>query len=339
MTATVAAWRSGVRRAVADTRIALRQPRAPIRPVGPPCGTDAVPPGSSAVPPGVGAAFDPDRAFALLRAQCDSGPRAAGCPARERTRRLILDQLGRCVDELAVQDWRQRVERGAGAGRAYPMTNILGRLRGTGAPPVRTVLLGTHWDTRPVADLDPDPLRRGQPVAGASDGGSGVAVLLELARVLSADRPRPDVLIACWDGEDLGEHFYGSRQFARALRRRAGERWRPDAAVVIDMIGGVGMRCATEADSAAHAPALWAELHAGAADLGLAGRFHGPVRRINDDHVPLRRAGIPSVLLIDPAYPHRHTTGEVPERCDPESLDAIGRVLHHLVAARSPVRR
>src|SRR5690606_9900097 len=134
---------------------------------------------------------------------------------------------------VAVQEWVQRIDRGAFAGARVPLCNLLALLPGRDdrdrpAETIRPALmLAAHWDTRPLADRDPDPALRGRPVPGASDGASGVAVLLELARVLAADPPPFSIVVALFDGEDLGEHFYGSRLFARWAGRPELLPWRP----------------------------------------------------------------------------------------------------------------
>ena len=69
----------------------------------------------------------------------------------------------------------------------------------------RRVLLCAHWDTRPVADMEIDAAKRRQPILGANDGASGVAVLLELARLLKQKPPDVGVVIALFDGEDFGD--------------------------------------------------------------------------------------------------------------------------------------
>ncbi|PRY30480.1 M28 family peptidase [Pseudosporangium ferrugineum] len=310
-------------RALAAARLRLRQPRTVIASVPargePPAG-----------PPG----FDAGLAWELLLRQCASGPRHPGGAGRAPTRRLILDRMRACAAEVAVQDWWQPVDRGTGAGRRYPMTNVLARFGPAGHPP--DLLLATHWDTRPVADADPVAARRGEPPAGANDGGSGVAVLLELARVLRAEPPPRAVALAFLDGEDLGEHCYGGRLFARSLRSPEGARWRPRRAVVIDMVGGAELRCTTDAVSVANAPGLWHEVHEHAAALGLERYFHGPRGRVTDDHVPLARAGVPSIVLIDGGYPYRHTVDDTVARCSADSLAAVGRVLEGLVRAAAP---
>jgi glutaminyl-peptide cyclotransferase len=305
-------------RALRATRRRLTQPRP---------GLIAHP--TAGGPPFGDAAFDPDRAWELLVRQCRSGPRCPAGEGRAPTRRLILDRLTACADEVAVQEWQQRVDRGVGSVGRYPMTNVLARFGP--ATEQLDLLLATHWDTRPLADEDPDAARRGEPPSGANDGGSGVAVLLELARSLRVERPPRAVGLAFLDGEDLGAHCYGSRVLARSLQRRAGRRWRARRAIVVDMIGGAGLRCTTERNSMDGAPDLWRQVHGRAAELGLEQHFHGPEKRITDDHVHLGRIGMPSVLLIDFAYPYRHTTGDTVDRCSPGSLAAIGVLLQSLV--------
>jgi glutaminyl-peptide cyclotransferase len=331
------ALRSRAALAWSRARMRATRPSARIEAIGP----SALPPAGAwpvDVPAGAGPDFDGGRAFALLRAQCAVGPRIPGTEPHRRTRDLLLAELARWTDEVAVQRWEQPVWKGAGAGGRHAMTNVFGRIRGTAVggdgPP--HVMVCAHWDTRPVADADPDPALRALPVPGASDGASGTAVVLELARALHAARPASTVSFALFDGEDLGEHYYGSRVFAPASRRPGSARWSPRGAVVLDMVGGHGVRCTTEIQSVSRAAALWNRVHASADALGLDRHFHGPARVVNDDHVFLGRAGIPAIVLIDYSYPHWHTTADVPERCSAASLRAVGRVMLHFVRSLVP---
>jgi glutaminyl-peptide cyclotransferase len=288
--------------------------------------------GAGAVPAGP-PAFDGARAYDFLLQQCAQGPRIPGSPGHQATQRLLVRELGRWADLVAVQPWKQRIYRGAGAGQTLPMTNVFALVRGRGdlhTPPERIrpeLMLCAHWDTRPVADNDPVPEKRTEPVPGANDGASGAAVLLEAARALRAERPAASVLLAFWDGEDLGEHWYGSRVFARASHRRDFARWRPGRAVLLDMVGGRGLRCTTELTSIRCAPALWNQVHAVAAALGLDDHVLGPALRIMDDHVFLNRAGIPAIVLIDYAYPWWHTTADTPDKCCARSLQVVGDIV------------
>lgn len=280
--------------------------------------------------------FDGARAFGLLRAQCELGPRAPGMDGHARALGWMIEQLAPVADGIVLQRWRQKIGRGPGAGRTFEMTNVLALVRGTeadgGAP---DVMLSAHWDTRPVADHDPDPARRTLPVPGANDGASGVAVVLEAARALRAQRPPRSVVLALWDGEDLGEHYYGSRAYAAACARGAVP-WKPRRGIVLDMVGKRGLRCATELNSARLAPALWAQVHACADGLGLGAHFRGRRSAINDDHVPLNRAGIPTVLLIDYDYPPWHTTADTVDQCDAASLQVVGDVALHFIRTVAP---
>ncbi len=308
-------------------RLAWTLPRAPVVPIAPSAGS------SIPVPGAAGAEFDEGRAWALLEAQCALGPRFPGSEGHRRMRELLLEELGAVADEVAVQGWEQRVLRGPGAGRRFALSNVFARIRGRddaeGAPAEH--MLSAHWDTRPVADADPDPALRALPVQGANDGASGVAVLLEVARVLAARRPRHGVVLAFWDGEDFGEYYYGSRVFARSLASADADRWRARKGVVVDMVGKPGLRCAAEDHSMRMAPGVWAELQEAAAALGVEAHFRGPRIRIADDHLFLIRGGIPTALLIDYAYPEWHTTRDVPERCSAASLGIVGRVLERWV--------
>jgi glutaminyl-peptide cyclotransferase len=190
---------------------------------------------------------------------------------------------------------------------------------------------------RPVADQDPIEAKRTLPVPGANDGASGVAVLLELARVLGGRRPAKSVLFGFFDGEDLGEYYYGSRLYSRHINCPALSPWRPKQAILLDMVGKKGLCCTQEIHSQRYAPQLWEAVQAAAQRCGLEHHFSGAKRAINDDHVFLNEAGIPSILLIDYAFPQWHTTGDSIEQCDAASLKIIGDVvLDHLFAAPVP---
>ena len=289
-----------------------------------------------------GVEFDAARAWALLLAQCELGPRPPGSAAHEKTRDLLASHLRPLVDEFTMQEWTQTIRRGPGAGRSYKMTNLLGVIRGKdvaedAADWGPSLMLCAHWDTRPVADMEIDAAKRTKPIMGANDGASGVAAVVEIARVLKAARPRQTVIIALWDGEDLGEFFYGSRYFANSLSTAAWKKWRPSRAILLDMIGDRDLRCNRELNSLDFAPELYQEVMDAAAKLGLSRHFNGPSTRISDDHVPLHEAGIPAIDLIDFDYPYWHTLEDTPDKCSPASLKVIGDVLLRLIADEGKV--
>jgi hypothetical protein len=266
--------------------------------------------------------FDEARALRDLEAQTAFGPRVPGTEAHRRCREFLAGALAEAGGRVSVQ---------AVADTAFPLPgvdtlyNVCARF-GPAAGPY--LVLGAHWDSRPWADRDPDPARRGEPVLGANDGASGVAILLEVARILGRRLPPVGVEIVLFDGEDAGDerdpatYARGSQAFAAALTPPL-----PLHAVVVDMVGRRGLRLYQEANSRDAAPNLVDRLWAGARKVG-APAFIPEVRHnVFDDHIPFIRSGIPGVDLIDLDDPHWHTAQDVPANCDPGSLGQVGRVL------------
>ena len=172
--------------------------------------------------------FDAQRAFAVLEKQCEFGPRPPGSAAHQKTQNYLFTELQKYANSVGLQPHTHKVET-----RTLHLNNILAEF---GPPTGETLLLAAHWDTRPIADLDPKLENREKPILGANDGASGVAVLIEMARVLKAQPPPRRVVIVLFDGEDYGKStdnmFIGSRFFARNLGK-----WKPDYGILLDMVG------------------------------------------------------------------------------------------------------
>ena len=266
-------------------------------------------------------AFDGESAYALLREQCDLGPRYPGSPGHAAVRRFIVGKL----ESFGARVTEQPFEAILSTGDTLRLVNIIGAYR----PEARKrILLGAHYDTRPRADRDPVPADRAKPILGANDGASGVAVLLELARLLGAAEPGVGVDLVFFDGEDYGEegrtsdYLLGSRRYVKSLGGRP-----PAAVIVVDMVGERGARIPIEGFSAAASPALCARIYGIARALGSPAFAQAPGPSIIDDHLPFIQAGIPAIDLIDFEYPHWHTLADTPDKCSGESLAAVGSVL------------
>ena len=192
----------------------------------------------------VGPAFSADSAYAYCKAQCDFGPRTMNSKAHDECGSWIVakfKQYGLGVTE-------QRVTLNGYDGTPLKATNIIASYR---PELTERVLLCAHWDTRPWADNDPDSANWRKPVLGANDGASGVAVMLELARLLHSDTTKLAVGVdfVCFDAEDwgvprwsdvadngdswaLGAQHWSANPHKQGYKARYG--------ILLDMVGGQG---------------------------------------------------------------------------------------------------
>ncbi len=276
---------------------------------------------AQAAPGGTGGpAFSGPDAFAMLQAQCDFGPRKPGTPPHEKCLAYIVKQLAPDADKTIQTHWAwtdpdRRV--------TLPLTNILGVINPTGR---KKIMFFTHWDTRPTADQELDPADKKKPILGADDAASGTAALLELARVLHRQKPDACIELLFVDGEDWGpgddKMYLGAIHFAENPGI-----YRPDYAILLDMIGAKNLLVYREVTSQNLHPALNDMVWSDAAALGYAQNFPDFTKwTITDDHDTFNAHGIPAVDLIDFDYAFWHTLGDTPDKCSPDSLKAIGDV-------------
>jgi glutaminyl-peptide cyclotransferase len=278
--------------------------------------------------------FDKARAWDHLIKQVDFGYRVPGEPAHIECRDYLAAELRKHTDNVRFQEFTHRWSQ---TGRTLRMWNVVGEQDWADAK-VRVVVLA-HWDTRPTADMENDILKQRKPIAGANDGASGVAVLLELARVMRQHKPKDlGIMYLFTDGEDLGpglnEMFLGAEHFAKNLPRP-----RPDYGILLDMVGDKDLEIPMEPNSVNYAPGLMRDLFNHAHQIGLGKTFpkrNGPW--IEDDHIPLNRAGLPTIDLIDFDYPYWHTLQDTPDKCSPESLEKIGRLMESWLRQDPPWR-
>jgi hypothetical protein len=270
------------------------------------------------------AEFDEEVAFAYLIRQCEFGPRAPGSPGHAATLEWLTGTLSQSADQVAVQRFRSESPAGG-----VDLTNVIASFR---LEERERVLLAAHWDTRMVADRDPDPERRSEPILGANDGASGVAVLVTLAELMAERAPSVGVDLLFFDGEDggggggLGDWCLGSSYYAAHVGGYA-----PRYAVVIDMVGDSDLGIPKEPNSLAAHPEVVREVWDAAERVGSTSFLDHVGPAMYDDHVPLIRSGIPAVLVIDPHYESWHTTEDTPDKCSPASLGEVGRVLVELI--------
>jgi Zn-dependent M28 family amino/carboxypeptidase len=253
-------------------------------------------------------------ALSFVADQLAIGSRPSGSENGKRTADYIVQQLTDFGWNTEVQEFTYR--------------GVLGRniIAKAGAGPL--LIIGAHYDTRQRADRDPDPNRRQEPVPGANDGASGVAVLLELARTLDIGKLRNEVWLTFFDAEDNGgldgwEFSAGSEYMAEHLSTA------PAQVVIVDMIGDANQGIYQERNST---PELRDQIWSIAAGLGYKDQFIPELKwSITDDHIPFLRRGYPAVDVIDFDYSFWHTTQDTIDKVSADSLERVGKVLQAFV--------
>lgn len=282
--------------------------------------------------------FSADTAFAWIQTQCDFGPRTPGSEAHTRCGDWIVAQfkaLGLSVEE-------QRAPLTMWDGRTFVCRNIIAKSAVAGEATAAPIVICAHWDSRPWADADTDESKHREPVMAANDGASGVAVMMELARILPQLSPTRPVHFVCYDLEDYGTNQYED-SYAVGARYWASHNDVPyEWGILLDMVGGKGAQFCYEGYSMRYAPSLVARTWGAAQTVG-AGEFF-PTRDggfITDDHGPMNEvAGIPTIDIIPyyetigvPSFgPTWHTTHDTPDNISRETLKAVGQTLVQLLS-------
>jgi hypothetical protein len=272
-------------------------------------------------------AFSGDSAYAHVRTQVAFGPRYPGSEGHAAQLEWMREYLGERADTVIFQTFaHETVE-----GERLALTNVFARFRPEDGS---RILLLAHWDTRPHADNERNTDLMNEPILGANDGASGTAVLLELANVLSSHSPPIGVDLLFVDGEDWSamDLLIGSEYFAANLPPG----YRPLYGILLDMIGDTDPVFRVEPNSRSYAPEVVERVWRQAEEMGLGGVFSRQQGiAIEDDHIPLNRAGIRTIDIIDfdfgPGNAYWHTTQDRLENTSPRGLEAVGRVVTALI--------
>ncbi len=288
----------------------------------------------------VGPAFCADSAYAYCAAQCAFGPRTMNSAAHDSCAYWIESSFSRFG--MTVQTQNATV---AGYdGTQLRITNIIASYKPESQD---RILLCAHWDSRPWADNDPDSTNWRKPVMAANDGASGVAVLLELARIIGTqDSLSIGIDFICFDAEDWGvpqwsDHYDNGNSWALGSNHWAEnphkEGYKARFGILLDMVGGAGAHFYREGVSMYYAQHVVNKVWEAAALLGYGSYF--PVANggtVTDDHVPINeKAGIPTIDII-PFYPDCpessfgptwHTVADNMDNIDKNTLGAVGQTL------------
>ncbi|MEO5580224.1 MAG: M28 family peptidase [Gemmatimonadaceae bacterium] len=273
--------------------------------------------------------FDGASALQYASTQVAFGPRIPGSPGAIRGGDWIVQQMRERADTVIVQTWQHTTA----DGRQLPMRNILARFN---VPATARILYITHWDTRPVSDNSENLGDRQLPVPGANDGASGVGLFVALADALKKTPPQNGVDLLFVDGEDYGSFttmqdvLIGSTYFASHL---PDANYKPIFGVLWDMIGDADLVIKKEQYSMQGAPEVVNRVWQQAAELGhddvfVPAEIGYPV---TDDHVPLLKAGLRVIDVIDLDYPHHHRPTDTIDKISARSLSIVGEVAEALL--------
>lgn len=296
-------------------------------------------------------AFSADSAYAHIVSQCDFGARVPGSEAHRKCGDWIVEQfraLGLQVEEqsapITMWDGKTFTCRNiiaAAAPQGQQATNGSNQATGSAGQSTASTLpplvICAHWDSRPWADSDPDESKRQLPVMAANDGASGVAVMLEVARLLPQLQLQRPVHFVCFDLEDYGNSAH-ENSFALGAEYWSKHCTTPyEGGILLDMVGGQGARFCYEGFSLHYAQSLLSRVWGAAQTAGASAYFpYETGGAIDDDHKPMNEiAGIPTIDII-PYYniegvptfgPTWHTTHDTPENISRQTLSAVGQTL------------
>lgn len=282
--------------------------------------------------------FNADSAYFFIKKQVDFGPRVPGTEPHKKCARYLENKLKEYGLNVIVQEAELTVF----TGKKVPAKNIIGQYD---AENKNRILLFAHWDSRPFADRDKE--NRSKPIDAANDGGSGVAVLLEIARQirLSETKPSVGIDIIFFDVEDYGQPHetmmqdksdtwcLGSQYWARNPHVK---NYQPKYGILLDMVGAKDAIFPKEGHSMYYASQVVEKVWKTAARLGYSKYFinNREYRGLTDDHYYVNTiAHIPSIDLVhyspylNDFGSFHHTHRDNMAIIDREPLKAVGQTL------------
>ena len=283
--------------------------------------------------------FDADTAYSFVDHQVAMGPRTPGSAAQAKCAEWMQTELKQFCDTV----YKQSTSVKGGDGKMLPCINLIGVVHPNAA---KRILLLTHWDSRPWADMDTK--QKDQPILAADDAGSGVAVLLELLRCAKNQAtPIPanvgiDILFT--DVEDYCRSEWGETSYCLGTQYWATHPhiagYKADFGILLDMVGAKGARFPMEGMSAQFADAVQQKVWSAAGRAGFSSYFiFAPGGSITDDHVPVNKiTGIKTIDIINltpnpenPFAPHWHTHADNMDVIDKNTLKAVGQSLLQVI--------
>lgn len=288
--------------------------------------------------------FDSDSAYQYVKQQVDFGPRFPNNEAHGKCAKFLENKL----KSFGLNSFTQVGEGVTFNKKKITIKNIIGEYNPEAK---KRILLFAHWDTRPFADQDTKDMTK--PILGANDGGSGVGVLLEVARQLTLTKPEIGVDIIFFDAEDYGQPSgisddeyssntwcLGSQYWAKNLHKKG---YKAEYGILLDMVGATNLQFMQEAFSNKYAPQVVQKVWSNAKKLGYNNYFKNQqTGYLIDDHKFVNEiANIPSIDIIHyennrgSFHPTWHTHYDNMDIIDKNSLAAVGEVLLYTIYQES----
>jgi glutaminyl-peptide cyclotransferase len=268
--------------------------------------------------------FDGEQALQLIKEQVGFGDRSPNTEGQRKMQEFITHHLQKAEMKVHVQPFEHKSSKGS-----FKMANVVGEYKPESE---KRILLGAHYDTKRFTSMD--RLKKDEAVVGANDGASGVAVLLQLAYLMHTSENPPDIGIdfVFFDGEeaeDLKDGEWeplGSTYFASHLEELY-DNTKPQEGIILDMVCDKDLEIYRERNSDRYAKKQNDAFFKIASEAYPSDFKNTTKWSIEDDHMPLNHAGIPTIDIIDFDYPHWHTTGDTIDKCSSESLEKVGDVV------------
>jgi glutaminyl-peptide cyclotransferase len=281
-----------------------------------------------------------DSAYAFVKQQVDFGPRVPGTKAHAACAQWLEHKLRSYIPDVMVQKGIVTTY----DNKKFDLKNIIASYNPGNK---HRILLCAHWDTRPFADRD-EGANKNKVLDGANDGGSGVGVLLEIARQLSITKPDVGVDIILFDLEDYGEPdqdnipekkdtwCLGSQYWVKHPHQNG---YYAKFGILLDMVGAKGAVFPREGASMHYASALVDRVWNTASSLGYGSYFiNAQTGTIVDDHLYINEyASIPTINIIhynaleSDFFDHHHRVTDNMEQIDPKVLGMVGQTVLQVV--------
>lgn len=286
--------------------------------------------------------FNADSAYYYIEKQVSFGPRVPNTEPHRLTGDWLIERLESTTGKVYVQEGKVQ----AFDGTQLEFRNIIGAINPQAK---KRILLCAHWDTRPFADNDNDPDNWHKAIDGANDGGSGVGVLLEVARILNEQPIDIGVDIVFFDVEDYGQPEFSElprKQDSWALGSQYWSKkphvpgYKAKYGILLDMVGGKGSKFKKEGTSMQFASSVVNKVWKAAADAGYSSYFvFQNAKAITDDHYYVNvHAKIPTIDIIhlgpggyQTFHPSWHTQDDNMEVIDKNVLKAVGQTVLEVI--------